>query len=108
MKTKSWIIGIVGLWILISAFLNVGHEFILWSNLIAGVLVSGFGFALVSEKPSLGWTAGILGLWLIAAAFIPGLHEGVGLLWNGIIAGLIIAYDGFYALSKSPKQEQAV
>lgn len=103
MKTKSWIIGIVGLWILTSAFLNVGHEFILWSNLIAGALVSGFGFAMVSEKPGLGWTAGLLGLWLIVTAFIPGLHEGAGLLWNGIIAGIIVTYDGFYALSTSPK-----
>ncbi|MGK7370152.1 MAG: SPW repeat domain-containing protein [Candidatus Halalkalibacterium sp. M3_1C_030] len=108
MKTKSWIIGIVGLWILASAFLNVSHEFILWSNLIAGALVSGFGFALVPEKPGLGWTAGILGLWLIVTAFIPGLHEGMGLLWNGIIAGIIVTYDGFYALSTSPKQKQAV
>tara|TARA_R110002126_G_scaffold169359_4_gene318298 strand:+ start:15376 stop:15696 length:321 start_codon:yes stop_codon:yes gene_type:complete len=103
MKTKSWIIAIVGLWILISAFFDAAHEFVLWNNLIAGVLVTGFGFALVSEKPSLGWTAGILGLWLIAAAFLPGLHEGIGLLWNGIIVGLIVAFDGFYALASKPE-----
>lgn len=104
MKTKSWIIGIVGLWILGSAFFNVSHEFFIWSNLVAGALVSGFGFAMTSEKPGLGWTAGLLGLWLIIAAFIPDLHEGAGLLWNGIIIGLIATYDGFYALFTQPKQ----
>lgn len=103
MKTKSWIIAIAGLWILFTAFFNAAHEFFLWSNLIAGALVSGFGFAMVSEKPGLGWTAGLLGLWLIVAAFIPGLHEGAGLLWNGIVAGLIIAFDEFYALGSRPE-----
>lgn len=103
MKTKSWIIGILGLWVLFSAYFYASHVFFVWSNLVAGILVAGFGFAMISKKPSLGWTAGILGLWLVLAAFIPALHTGAALIWNGTIAGLIVALDGFYALSSSSR-----
>lgn len=102
MKFNSWIIGIVGIWIIISSFLSANAQFILWSNLISGVIIALAGFTMIKEQPSFGWIAGILGIWMIISAFIPSLLTGTGLLWNGIIAGLIFAIDGFSALASTP------
>lgn len=108
MKANSWIIGIVGLWIVVSSFLSVNPQFILWSNLIAGVIIGIAGFTMAKEKPGFGWVAGILGVWMVISAFIPVLHIGTGLLWNGILAGAISAIDGFSSLSSTPSHTQTV
>jgi len=72
--------------------------FILWSNLLSGAVIAIAGFSFAKEKPENGWIAGILGIWILISGFIPGLQIAPGLLWNGIIAGAIVAIDGFSAM----------
>jgi len=102
MKGNSSLIGLVGIWIILSSFISVNVEFIFWSNLISGAIIAIAGFTMVKEQPGFGWIAGIFGIWMIVSAFIPSLLSGSGLLWNGIVAGLIAAIDGFSALANTP------
>ncbi|HKJ31805.1 MAG TPA: hypothetical protein VKA34_08250 [Balneolales bacterium] len=98
MKANSWIIGIIGLWLIVSALIGFTPLFILWSNIISGAIIAIAGFTFIKNKPEFGWIAGILGIWIFISAFIPGLHTAPGLLWNGILAGAIVAIDGFFSL----------
>lgn len=98
MKTNGWIIGIVGLWLIISALIGFTPLFILWSNILSGAIIAITGFSFIKQKPELGWVAGILGIWILISAFFPGLHTAPGLLWNGILVGAVVAIDGFVTL----------
>lgn len=97
-QANAWINGILGTWIFIAAFLNFSAMGNLWDNLIVGIIVAIFGFAMIKPKPWQGWVSGIMGLWLIVAAFIPALQTGAGNMWNEIISGIIIAIAGYGAI----------
>lgn len=98
MKRHAWLASVLGVWILLTAFLRFGHVVILVSNLIAGFLLMLVGFAMIKAKPWQGWTIGLLGFWLYVAAFLIDLHVGVDLLVNNLIVGLAVAIAGFAAL----------
>ncbi|OQX87183.1 hypothetical protein B6D60_04505 [candidate division KSB1 bacterium 4484_87] len=73
---QAWVNGILGIWLIIAAFL-------------------------IGKKAWQGWTAVIFGIWLVIAAFIPSLQAHTGNLWNDLIVGIIIAIAGFGALGKN-------
>lgn len=98
MKVTSWIIGILGLWIIVSALLVFTPQVILWSNLVSGIVIAFAGFSFIEEKKEYGWIAGVVGLWIFISAFIPDLLAGPGLSLNGIVAGAVVAIDGFFSL----------
>ena len=98
---QAWVNGILGIWLVIAAFLNFAPKGNLWDNLIVGVIVAVLGFTMVKAKPWQGWLAGIVGLWLVVAAFIPGLQAHTGNLWNDLICGILVIIAGFGALGKS-------
>ena len=91
MSASRWTVGLLGLWIAVSAFLGLGSQGHLWNDLLVGAVVLTVGFPLKVESTWEGWTAGALGLWLVVAAFVPGLREGTGLLWNNLLVGGAIA-----------------
>lgn len=95
---QAWTSALLGIWLIIAAFLKLGDAFVLWDNLIVGILVAIAGFAMIKVKSWQGWTAGILGLWLIVAAFIPSLRVYSFNLWNDLIVGILVAIAGFAAM----------
>jgi hypothetical protein len=95
---QAWTVGILGLWLVIAAFLPFSPDGNLWNNLIVGIIVAVSGFTAIKEKNWQGWTAGILGIWLIIAAFIPEIQAHTGNMWNGIIVGILLMIAGFGAL----------
>lgn len=98
---QAWVNGILGIWLVIAAFLNFAPTGNMWDNLIVGIIVGILGFTMVKVKPWQGWLAGIVGIWLIIAAFIPGLQAHTGNLWNDLISGILVIIAGFGALGKS-------
>ncbi len=106
MKTtwQSWVIAILGVWIFISAFLNLSPTGNLWSNLIVGIVVAMAGFWMVKEKPWQGWLSGLVGLWLIIAAFA--LHAHTANMWNDAIVGLVFMVAGFGAIGSTKSSNQ--
>ena len=98
---QAWVNGILGIWLIIAAFLNFSTTGNLWDNLIVGAIVAIVGFLMIGKKAWQGWTAVIFGIWLVIAAFIPSLQAHTGNLWNDLIVGIIIAIAGFGALGKN-------
>ncbi len=96
---QAWTNGVLGIWLIIAAFLPMPATGNMWNNLIVGIIVAVAGFGMISKKSWQGWLAGIMGLWLIVAAFIPALQMHSGNLWNDLISGILIATAGFAALS---------
>ncbi|MFH1173272.1 MAG: SPW repeat protein [bacterium] len=45
---QAWVSGVIGLWLILSAFLGFSNDFMVWNLVITGILVAVFGF----------WTAG--------------------------------------------------
>lgn len=95
MSGSRWTLAAFGLWIAVSAFLGLGSQGYLWSNLAVGVLIFTMGIPLGVDVKWEGWTEGVLGAWLIVAAFIPGLREGSALVLNNVLAGLAVATTAF-------------
>lgn len=97
MSTRRWITALIGLWIVLSAFLGFGARGYAWSDLLAGVIAFGAGIALVKEWAWEGWTVVILGAWMVVATFIPGLHAGGAMHVNNIAVGIAISLVGLTA-----------
>ena len=95
---KSWTNGILGTWLVVTAFLSFSPTGNMWNNLIVGLIVGIIGFAMIKEKPWQGWTAGIVGTWVFIAAFIPALQLHMPNLWNDLLSGILIAVAGYGAL----------
>jgi hypothetical protein len=91
MSGSRWTVGILAVWITLSAFLGFGSQAHLWNDLLVGLAVLMAGIPLVVEAKWEGWTAGVLGVWLVVAAFVPGLREGTGLVWNNLLVGGVLA-----------------
>ncbi|HKK46374.1 MAG TPA: hypothetical protein VJ964_12690 [Balneolaceae bacterium] len=104
MKGNGSLIGLIGIWIILTSFISVDVEFIFWSNIVSGGIIAIAGFTMIKKQPELGLIAGVFGIWMIISAFIPSLLTEPGLLWNGIIAGLIAAIDGFSAEANTPRR----
>lgn len=99
MNWKAWTVGILGLWLALTAFLTLGQQGNLWDDLIVGSIVAVVGFLMIrGDKAWQGWLSGLLGLWMIFAAFVPDLVAGSGLMWNNLLVGFLIASAGFAAL----------
>jgi hypothetical protein len=106
MRARGTIIGLLGVWLIISAIWRFVPVLEIWSDLVTGIVAGILGFSLVQLYPGNGWVAGIAGLWMIASAFIPGLHGGNGILINNIITGLVLLVAGFTTRSRSGKVRQ--
>jgi len=105
---QAWTIAILGLWLIVAAFLNFGSTGNLWNDLIVGLVVLILGFGILKQKPWQAWVAIILGLWMVLVGlFIPSLRIDQSYLWNDLIGGVLIAVAGFGALGKAKEVEKA-
>ena len=98
MKFKGLTEIILGLWLLVSAFLGFGQSSSAWNYFIVGIVVVSASFFLIQGKPQQSWIAGILGFWLIIVAIAPSLMSGIGNYLNNIIVGLLITVTGLTIL----------
>ncbi len=99
----GWVVGILGIWMIISPFLGFGAMGYAWIDWVVGVICAILGFASVGARPWQGWLTGIVGVWLFIAGFIPGLHQGAGVYWNDILVGIAFVILGLaMALTRAP------
>lgn len=93
---------VVGLWVLVSAFVFGRMGAVYWNDIVVGaaiVLLAGYG-AFVADKPTstFTWTAGlaaILGAWLIVAPFAFGVAMSTA-MWSDVASGVIVlAFAGY-------------
>lgn len=102
---QSWINGLLGLWLVVAAFLGFSHIGNLVNYLIVGLAVVIVSLALLKEKPWQAWIALILGIWMVASSLVLPLHRGAGYVYNDLLTGLVIAIVGFTGLSTSQNND---
>jgi hypothetical protein len=103
MKFKGLAEIIIGLWLLVPAFLGFGPNSFAWNYFIVGIVVVSASFFLIRGEPQQSWIAGILGFWLIIVAIAPFLVSGIGVYLNNIIVGLLITVTGLAILVQGKK-----
>ena len=103
MKFKGLTEIILGLWLLVSAFIGFGPDGSAWNYFIVGIVLVCVSFFLIHGKPQQSWIAGILGFWLIIVAIAPFLMSGIGTYLNNIIVGLLITVTGLAILAQGKK-----
>ena len=103
MKFKGLTEIILGLWLLVSAFLGLGPNNSAWNYFIVGIVVVSASFFFIHGEPQQSWIAGILGFWLIIVAIAPFLVSGIGIYLNNIIVGLLITVTGLVILVQGKK-----
>lgn len=120
-KGLSAIIAILGIWMIIEAFLFdiVPAQF--WNDAIVGVLllaVGGYNYYRRADEElgsvAAASVAALLGAWLIAAPFLFGADAGFTeaandlAFWNDIVVGLIALVVGAYSAYAARDQRQDV
>ena len=112
-KWLSAVIAVLGLWMIVQAFLFDLVATQMWNDVIVGALLAAVGaynYYRRSDEQlgNLGAAAvaALLGLWLIAAPFVfgadTGFAEAVNELgfWNDIVVGLLALAAGAYSAYK--------
>ena len=80
---SSWVNIVLGIWVIISPFiLGVHSPNVVWSNVVAGVLV-GILALLRWSMHQPGW------IWLVISPFVLFLSGAA--MWNNVILGIIVA-----------------
>lgn len=112
MRDERWLILVLGLWIVVAAFLQMSPQAVLWNRVIVGVIlgITGAalaGVALARATPWRAWGPEILGLLLIIVALLfPGLRTGPGHLWTNLILGLALGVTALTAGGQSARRKR--
>lgn len=92
-RTASGLNVVLGLWLVISAFILAATGAAFWNSLLVGIFVlilAGMRVSrpTVSTKP-LGWTNAVVSIWLIVAPFVLA-YVSVAATWNSIAVGVLL------------------
>jgi len=101
-RTASGINVVLGLWLIIAAFVVAVSEEAYWNDLLVGIVVLILAATRLSKpiegtKPA-SWVNAAIGVWLIAAPFILG-YTADQEMWNDIIVGVLILVFGAWSAS---------
>ncbi len=108
---QGWISGILGLWLLVSAFTVAGNKTgDLTNDLILGIVFLILGiWAGIIHKSWQSWVVAVIGTWMvIAGLWFPASYGGN--LANDLIMGAVVAIAGFWSTKSSvviPREKSA-
>jgi len=85
----------LGLWLIITAFVHHSQQTTAWINIITGSVVAGIGAHLRQSKRWQGLTGYVAGGLLILLAFVPSLTVHHVNVWIAGLAGLVIWFSGW-------------
>jgi len=94
------IIGMLGIWLFLSAIVLQATMSNIINFLIVGIISAISGFTLTVKRTVEGWTGAILGLWLIISAFIASIETVPCKYCNAFIIGIIFIVIGFARFNK--------
>lgn len=93
-QTSSWILTILGLFILLSILIPFSSAVYGWIFFITGSIIMIVSLASVDNSYGITWVSALTGSWLIFAAFVPGIHSGDGVLVHNLITGIVVLLSG--------------
>lgn len=119
-KWISAIVALLGLWMVVQAFLLEPVAGNFWSDVIVGlalVALGGYNFYRRANERlgsvGVGAFVALLGLWLIVTPFILGSTEGAAAVetdiefWNDIVVGLLVFLMGAYSAYEARETDVA-
>lgn len=101
-RTASGINAILGIWLIIAAFVVADSQEAYWNDLLVGIVVLILAATRLSKptdgtKPA-SWVNAAIGVWLIAAPFVLG-YVADAERWNDIIVGILLLAFGAWSAS---------
>mgnify|MGYP001107024599 CR=1 FL=1 len=111
-KTLSWLVALVGIWVIISPF-ALGHTDmtkVLWNEVAVGgaLLILGASAGLSMSKgivTSINWLNAALGIWLIISPFVLAYSSASTTTFNDIYSGAVaLVLAGWAALTMGGRQ----
>jgi hypothetical protein len=93
---KSEIIGLVGLWLIGSAFVLQGN-LIVYNNWLAGLVAGNIAIGMAGERKWERPVAAAAAIWLVISGFVPSVQSGTNLLMNQIGVGVILVISAVSA-----------
>jgi len=109
-KWISALVALLGLWLVVEAFVLNPIAGNFWSDIIVGVALIALGgynfYRRANERlgsVGVGVFVALLGLWLVATPFILGSTEGTAAVefdiefWNDVLVGLLVFLLGAYS-----------
>lgn len=97
----SRIIGVLGLCLVLSAFLGLPHGVLKLSGILVGVVTLCLGFAVFEQHRWEGWLAILAGVWVAGAPIImPAVLDGGLYVRHALLSGLLIIVAGCAATRK--------
>lgn len=88
---QAWINGVLGLWLIVSAFIVAGNKVaLLVNNLITGAVLIFLGiWTALRHKYWQSWVVALVGAWMIVAGLVfPANYSGN--LASNILAGVLV------------------
>lgn len=106
MKIYKQLIGVLGIWLLITSLFTDSLSFMIWSNTIVGFIAAIAGFRML-ELQKLGGIFGlIVGIWLIHSFyFLESDMSTTTLVLNNVISGIVLVADGYFTQGSRPEAE---
>lgn len=107
-RWQDWVILVVGVWLFFAPFFIAyasANDAAAWNSYVIGALAAIFAASALWSPASKSeeWVNLVLGLWAIVAPFVFAFYatEPVA-AWNMVVAGVLIAGDGIWALTARP------
>jgi SPW repeat-containing protein len=104
-KWQDWVNFVLGLWVIVSPWTiehvmapgGVVTEAAMWNHYVIGTLVVILAVAAIyAFNAWMEWANIVAGGWLAISPWVLGYSESLGLMWNALVAGvLIIAFAGW-------------
>lgn len=98
MKALSWINCLLGLWLIVSAFIfSTGAKAIMAEEIVLGIIIAVLAYGSAIARPSsiLSWIVAIAGLWTLVAPSVIGYGAMTASKGNDMIVGVIVLVLGF-------------
>ena len=106
MKLYHQILGVVGIWLLITSLFTNYLSFTIWSNTVVGFIVALVAFALLQPNRWTGIIGLIIGIWLIHSFYFlePGTTT-MTMVTSNLISGIILVALGYFSQNSTPTTE---
>lgn len=112
-STLSGISALVGLWVLVSAFVFGSVGAVFWNEIVVGAaiaLLAGYAAWKQESASAVTWSASlaaILGAWMIVAPFAFQMTVGTQ-MWSAVASGLIVlVFAGYAAYDARSSEDEA-
>jgi hypothetical protein len=92
--TPSVFVGLGGIWMMVTPIVIDHGAYPWWSDVAAGavlIVVSVLQVVLPGRSARLSAVAALVGVWLVVAPFALGFHDQLGVAWNNMIIGSLVA-----------------